>query len=248
MGENTPQPARRRRRRSAGPDFYADPRGDTRGDPRGDPVNAGRRSRRARKSRPRVRSLLPGVAGIALALMVVAALAVTELAMGSHPICTCGEVKLWWGVVNSSQNSQHIADWYSFSHVIHGLLFYAGAHLLWRRWKVLGGRPAIWALPIAVVFEAFWELLENSPLIIERYRAVTISYGYAGDSVVNSLSDVGFMALGFLAAARLPAWLSVTLAIGFELFTLAIIRDNLTLNVLMLVWPIDAIRVWQSGA
>jgi hypothetical protein len=131
--------------------------------------------------------------------------------------------------------------------VIHGLLFYFFAHLLWRKWRLFGGRPAIWALPIAVAFEGFWELLENSPLIIERYRAVTVSLGYNGDSVVNSLSDIGFMALGFLVASRLPAWASVALAVIFELFTLTMIRDNLTLNVLMLVWPLDAVRQWQAG-
>ena len=152
------------------------------------------------------------------------------------------------GVVQSAENSQHIADWYSFSHVMHGLLFYFFAHVLWRRWKLLGGKPASWALPIAVAFEGMWELLENSPIIINRYRAVTVSLGYNGDSVLNSLSDISFMVIGFLIASRIPARWSLVLAIAFELFTLAMIRDNLTLNVLMLVWPIDAIRLWQAGA
>ena len=195
----------------------------------------------------RLPSLLPDRRGILLALAMAGAFGATLLAMGRVPICTCGTVKLWWGVVQSSENSQHIADWYSFSHVIHGLLFFWFAHLLWRKWGLLGGRPAIWALPIAVAFEGGWELLENSPLIINRYRAVTMSYGYAGDSVINSLSDIGFMVLGFVLAAKLPARASVALAVGFELFTLAMIRDNLTLNVLMLVWPVEAIRVWQAG-
>jgi len=194
-----------------------------------------------------VTSLLPNRRGVLFALAMALAFAAILLAMGRNPICPCGTVKLWHGAVQSSENSQHIADWYSFSHVIHGLLFYFLAHLLWRRWKLFGGRPAIWALPIAVAFEGFWELLGNSPLIIERYRTVTVSLGYNGDSVVNSLSDIGFMALGFLLASRLPAWASVALAVAFELFTLAMIRDNLTLNVLMLVWPVDAIRVWQGG-
>ena len=192
-------------------------------------------------------SLLPNRRGVILALFIATAFAVTLLAMGRVPICTCGTVKLWWGETVSAENSQHIADWYSYSHVIHGLLFYFFAHVLWRRWKWFGGKPAAWALPIAVAFEGFWELLENSPLIIERYRAVTVSLGYNGDSVINSLSDIGFMTLGFLIASRLPAWASVALALGFELFTLMMIRDNLTLNVLMLVWPVDAIRLWQAG-
>lgn len=214
-------------------------------------ITQGRKGGRRRGSRGRgrsARSLLPGLAGIVLSVLAALAVGAAELAMGRAPICKCGQVRLWWGTVHSSQNSQHIADWYSFSHMIHGLLFYALAHLLWRKWKLLGGKPAVWALPIAVAFEGFWELLENSPLIIERYRAVTISWGYAGDSVVNSLSDIGFMALGFLLAARLPVRVSVMLALAMELFTLFMIRDNLALNVLMLVWPIDAVRVWQGGA
>lgn len=194
-----------------------------------------------------MQSLLPNRRGALLALALALTVSAILLAMGRVPICECGTVRLWHGEVQSAENSQHIADWYSFSHVIHGLLFYFFAHVLWRQWKIFGGKPAIWALPIAVAFEGFWELLENSPLIIDRYRAVTMSYGYAGDSVLNSLSDMGFMTLGFLIASRLPAWASLVLAIAFELFTLVMIRDNLALNILMLVWPIDAIRVWQAG-
>ncbi len=97
-----------------------------------------------------------------------------------------------------------------------------------------------------MALEAGWELLENSPMVIDRYRTATIALGYTGDSVINSLSDIGCMMLGFLLARRLPAWASIALAIGFELLTLAVIRDNLTLNVLMLLWPIDAIRQWQA--
>ena len=192
-------------------------------------------------------SLLPNRRGLALALAMWLAIGAILLAMGRVPICTCGSVKLWWGTVQSAENSQHIADWYSFSHVIHGLLFYFFAHVLWRRWKLLGGKPASWALPIAILFEGFWELLENSPLIIDRYRAVTVSFGYEGDAVINSLSDIGFMALGFWIASKLPWKASLAMAIAFELFTLYMIRDNLTLNVLMLVWPLEAVRTWQAG-
>lgn len=192
-------------------------------------------------------SLLPNRRGLTLALVLWLAIGAVLLAMGRVPICTCGTIKLWWGTVQSAENSQHIADWYSFSHVIHGLLFYFFAHVLWRRWKLLGGKPASWALPIAVAFEGLWELLENSPLIIDRYRAVTVSFGYEGDAVINSLSDIGFMALGFWIASKLPWKASLALAITFELFTLFVIRDNLTLNVLMLVYPLEAVRVWQAG-
>ena len=192
-------------------------------------------------------SLLPGRRSLFLAIALWLAIGAVLLAMGRVPICSCGTVKLWWGTVQSAENSQHIADWYSFSHVIHGLLFYFFAHLLWRRWKLFGGKPANWALPIAVAFEGLWELLENSPLIIDRYRAVTVSFGYEGDAVINSLADVGFMALGFWIASRLPWKASLAMGIAFELFTLYMIRDNLTLNVLMLVWPLEAVRAWQAG-
>lgn len=196
---------------------------------------------------PQLASLMPDRRGVILSLVMAALIGVILLGMGRVPICECGTVKLWHGVVQSSENSQHIADWYAFSHVIHGLLFYFFAHLLWRKWKLFGGKPAIWALPIAVAFEGFWELLENSPLIIDRYRAVTASFGYSGDAVINSLADLGFMVLGFWIASRLPWKASLAMALAFELFTLFMIRDNLTLNVLMLVLPIDAVRVWQGG-
>ena len=191
-------------------------------------------------------SLLPHRRAAIAALLAALVTAAILLAMGRPLICECGMVKLWWGVVQSSENSQHLTDWYSFSHVIHGLLFYGAAHLLWRRWQLLGGLPARWALPIALVIEAAWELFENSPIIIDRYRAVTVSWGYSGDSIVNSVADISWMAIGFWLASRLPVKASIATAIVFELFTLAMIRDNLTLNVLMLVWPVEAIKLWQG--
>jgi hypothetical protein len=162
------------------------------------------------------------------------------LAAGRPPICTCGQIELWHGAIDSG-NSQHIFDWYSPSHLIHGLLFYAAGWWLLRRW------PVGWRFVLAVTIEAAWELLENSPMVIDRYRTATIALGYTGDSVLNSLSDISCMMLGFLLARRLPVALSIALAIGFELLTLAVIRDNLTLNVVMLLWPIDVIRTWQAA-
>lgn len=193
-------------------------------------------------------SLLPHRRALIGTLVVLVAVVAILVAMGRPPICECGTVKLWHGVVQSSENSQHLSDWYTPSHIIHGLLFYFFAWVLWRKWKVFGGLPAKWALPIAVAFEAFWEILENSPPVIERYRSVTVSWGYTGDSIVNSMADIGWMVLGFWLASRLPVRLSVALAVGFELLTLALIRDNLTLNVLMLLWPVAAIAEWQAAA
>ena len=177
-----------------------------------------------------------------IALGVAAATALILLWMGRPAICTCGEVKLWVSEVQSGDNSQHIADWYVPSHIIHGFLFYMLGWLFLRR------NPAGDRLLAAVAIEAGWELLENSQYIIDRYREATMALGYNGDSVINSMADIGWMMLGFLVARRAPVWLTVVLAISFELLTLWAIRDNLALNVLMLVAPVDAIRVWQGGA
>jgi hypothetical protein len=181
------------------------------------------------------------VALVAFALVLL--VGAIELLNGRPPICPCGRIGLWVGSAQSPETSQQIADWYSFSHIIHGFLFYGAAYL------ALRSRPAwrAWALPIAVLIEGGWELLENSPLIIDRYREAPIAIGYSGDSILNSLCDIGWMAFGFWVAGKLSARATIALAIGFELMTLAVIRDNLTLNVLMLVWPIDAIRIWQAG-
>lgn len=191
-------------------------------------------------------SLWPHRRAVYATLAVVVLAVVALFAMGRPPICTCDYVELWHGAVQSSGNSQHIADWYSPSHFTHGLIMYLLAWLLWVRLRLFGGKPARWALPVAVLVEAAWEVAENTPMVIDRYRAVTVSWGYSGDSIVNSAADIGWMIVGFLAASRLPAWASVALALFFELLTLWIIRDNLTLNIIMLFWPVEAIRQWQG--
>jgi hypothetical protein len=146
-----------------------------------------------------------------------------------------------WGVANTPDNSQELFDWYTLSHVIHGLLFYAVLRWLLPRWPVTSR-----AL-VATLAEVGWEVLENTPFIINRYREATISLDYFGDSVINSVFDVLAMLFGFCLARVLPVWLSVALVVALEALAAYMIRDGLILNVIMLLYPLDAIRAWQAG-
>ena len=175
-----------------------------------------------------------------LALLAILAVSVAILlAMGRPPICTCGTIELW-GREGPTQ-SQMLADWYSPSHIVHGFLFYALLHFTFQR------TPVERRFLVALVVEAMWEITENTPMIIDRYREATIALGYAGDSILNSASDIAMMAVGFLAARRLPVWGSVATVLLLELIPLIVMRDNLALNILMLLAPNEAIRVWQGG-
>ena len=185
-------------------------------------------------SRPQTALIVAGI---------VAAAALALYLMGHPLICKCGTVKLWHFDVASAENSQHLIDWYTPSHIIHGFIFY------WALWLLSRFVPMSFGmrLVLAVAIEASWEIVENTDFVINHYRELTISLDYYGDSVINSVSDVLFMVLGFFLAARLPVRLTVVIAIALEVFIGAMIRDNLTLNVLMFLWPLDSILHWQQG-
>jgi hypothetical protein len=175
---------------------------------------------------------------------VVAILALQALAlhlMGRLAICSCGYVKLWEGDPFGPGNSQHLTDWYSFSHLLHGFWLY------FFLWLVLKHLPIGARLSLAVVLEASWEILENSPFIIERYRASTISASYYGDTIVNSLSDTLTAIVGFLLAAWLPPIATILAVIAIEAGMAFAIRDNLALNIVMLVHEVPWIKAWQAA-
>lgn len=176
-----------------------------------------------------------------LTLILLVITSVVLLWMGRLVMCKCGYIKLWHGVVISSENSQHLSDFYTFSHIIHGFFFY------WVLWKIARKMPLWQRALIATLIEAFWEIFENSSFVINRYRETTISLDYYGDSVVNSLADIVAMILGFWLAARLPVWIVIVLTIVMEVIVGFIIRDNLALNIIMLLYPFEAIKRWQTG-
>jgi Protein of unknown function (DUF2585) len=185
-------------------------------------------------------------AAIIIMVAIIAAVALTLWSMGRLPICKCGTIKLWHGAVVSSENSQHISDWYTPSHIIHGFIFY-GVYWLAQR---LSGRmiPLAVGLIAAILVESLWEIAENTDTVINRYREATIALDYFGDSILNSVADIAAMIIGFFVARRLPVLVTVLLALAMELLVGALIRDNLTLNVIMLLYPLDWIKAWQTGS
>ena len=162
-------------------------------------------------------------------------------AMGHPWICKCGTVKLWHGEVFSAENSQHLTDWYTFGHINHGLLFFG------LFWLIARSRGLDWRLLAVGVTGLLWEVGENTDLVINRFREVTISLDYYGDSVINSVADSVFMVLGFLIAARVPVWATAALVLGAEVLTTGLVRDGLALNTLMLIYPIEAVKDWQMA-
>lgn len=174
--------------------------------------------------------------------LIVAIQALVLFMFGQPPICECGFVKAWEGVVLGAGNSQHLSDWYTFSHIIHGFLFYLGL------WYFFPRMPIMWRLTYAVGIEATWEVIENTPMVINHYREQALAQGYTGDSVINSVCDTLAMIGGFLLARKLPIWTIITLALLLELWVGWEIRDNLTLNIMNLLYQFDFINAWQLGA
>lgn len=179
------------------------------------------------------------IGGAALALVAFQALVLWL--MGQPFMCACGDVRLWQGEVLSPHNSQHLADWYTFSHFIHGLIFY------WLLGKLLPQLPMGMRLVAAVGVEVGWEILENTTWLIDHYRQQALAQGYHGDSIINSLSDTAAMALGFVAAMRLPVWASVGAGVVLEATSLWFIRDGLVLNAVNLLHTFEFISRWQQG-
>jgi hypothetical protein len=181
-------------------------------------------------------------ADIGAAIAIVCVTALLELAMGRTVTYRNGPIRPWVSEVHSDQNSQQISDWYTFSHIIHGALFYGVTHL------TMGPASVGMRAAVALAIEATWESYENTDTVINRYRAATIALGYYGDSVLNSMSDILACMVGFLLASRLRWWWTVAWVLAAEVVVAMVIRDNLTLNIIMLIWPIEAIKRWQTGA
>lgn len=177
---------------------------------------------------------------IVTACVIVLLMIVLLRAQGRLFICACGEVQIWTSDTCSSNNSQHLLDPYSFTHVLHGVMFFWLITLLFRR--MARGRQVL----LALLLEAVWEVIENSSFIIDRYRTATAALGYQGDTVVNSIGDLLCALLGYLIARKLGVRRSLILFLLVELILILWIHDSLLLQILMLLRPIAAIKLWQA--
>lgn len=175
-----------------------------------------------------------------VAAAIIAVQALVLFAMGQPPICACGYVRLWGGI-SGPEISQQLTDWYTYSHVIHGIGFYVAL------WLIAPRAPVAIRFILALALEGGWEIFENTPFIIDRYRQSALAQGYFGDSIINSVADTVASAFGFMLARTLPAWGTVALIISIELFLVYMIGDSLTLNVIQLIHPTEAISHWQAG-
>ena len=181
--------------------------------------------------------LLIVAAGVVLMVMVV-----LLRAQGRLLLCACGQFEIWTSDTCSSNNSQQLFDPYSFTHVLHGFLFFYLVMLVFRRLS------RGWQVVLTLALEAAWEVFENSSFVIDRYRTATAALGYQGDTVVNSIGDLACALIGFLIARQVGVRNSLILFVLFELILVLWIHDSLLLQILMLVWPIEAIKAWQTCA
>ncbi len=171
-------------------------------------------------------------------LIVIAAVVILQI-QGRVWWCQAGDITPWSWNIWSTHNSQHIIDPYSFTHVLHGVLEF------WLIGLVFSRMPLVWRLALAVFIESTWEVAENSATVIERYRSATISLDYFGDSIINSVADIACCSLGFLIAYKLRFWRSLALFVITEILLIVFIRDSLIINIIMLLFPVEAIRSWQ---
>ena len=178
---------------------------------------------------------------LVIALVLLATQVLTLYLLGQPWMSASGQILIWANSPLSPETSQQFADWYSLSHIVHGLLFYALLRLCCPRLKL-----GVWLL-LAMGLEIAWEIAENTPMVIEAYRKQALAIGYTGDSILNSLMDTLMMALGFLFASRAPAGVSIALGLGLELLAGFAIRDNLTLNILNFLISVPFIEKWQAG-
>lgn len=187
---------------------------------------------------------MPSSITLQSAIRIALALMLMQIAVlfwfGQPAICECGFVKLWEGNVGSEGNSQHLSDWYTPSHIIHGILFFFLLGWLFPR-LTLGYR-----FLIALAIEVGWEILENTPMVIEHYRQQALAAGYVGDSILNSVSDTVAMIIGFVLAIRMPLWLAIIIIVALEAITMYVIRDGLALNIINLLYPFEFIAEWQT--